>query len=193
MLARVYDVVMMPGERRGLRTQRSRMCRLAAGRVLEVAVGTGLNLSHYERADMVVGVDHDPAMLRRAERKRHGAMMPVRLVEADARELPFRDGTFSTVVIGLALCTIPNPDIALEEARRVAAAEAELHFLEHVRSPRRVFGALEDALAPAWRRIAGGCRPNQDTVSIIEDSGWAISSLWRSPRGGLVQGRALRQ
>ena len=135
----------------------------------------------------------DPAMLRRANRKRHTAMIPVRLVEADARELPFRSGTFTTVVIGLALCTISDPGLALAEARRVSADGAELHFLEHVRSPRRAFGRLEDVLAPAWRRLAGGCRPNQNTVTIIEESGWHITSLWRSRHGGLVQGCAVNR
>ena len=193
VLARLYDVVMMPSERRGLRQQRIRMCRTAPGRVLEIAVGTGLNLPHYERADIIIGIDRDPAMLRRANRKRHTAMIPVRLVEADARELPFRSGTFTTVVIGLALCTISDPGLALAEARRVSADGAELHFLEHVRSPRKAFGRLEDALTPAWRRLAGGCRPNQNTVTIIEESGWDITSLWRSRHGGLVQGCAVNR
>ena len=169
------------------------MCRTAPGRVLEIAVGTGLNLPHYERADIIIGIDRDPAMLRRANRKRHTAMIPVRLVEADARALPFRSGTFTTVVIGLALCTISDPGLALAEARRVSADGAELHFLEHVRSPRKAFGRLEDALTPAWRRLAGGCRPNQNTVTIIEESGWDITSLWRSRHGGLVQGCAVNR
>jgi len=193
MLASIYDVVMMPSERRGLRKQRVRMCRLPAGLVLEIGVGTGLNLPHYERADLVVGIDPDRAMLRRADRRRHEAMVPVRLVQADAEDLPFPDGTFATVVVGLALCTIAQPAEALTEIRRVAADDAELHFLEHVRSPRSGFGKLEDAIAPAWRRIAGGCRPNQDTLALIESSGWDITSMWRSRHGGLVQGSAARQ
>jgi ubiquinone/menaquinone biosynthesis C-methylase UbiE len=193
MLASIYDVVMMPSERRGLRKQRVRMCRLPPGLVLEIGVGTGLNLPHYERADLVVGVDPDLAMLRRADRRRHEAIVPVRLVQADARDLPFADGMFATVVVGLALCTIPQPAHALTEIHRVAGDGAELHFLEHVRSPRAAFGKLEDVIAPAWRRIAGGCRPNQDTVELIESSGWDITSMWRSRHGGLVQGSAARQ
>ena len=144
VLARLYDVVMMPSERRGLRQQRIRMCRTAPGRVLEIAVGTGLNLPHYERADIIIGIDRDPAMLRRANRKRHTAMIPVRLVEADARALPFRSGTFTTVVIGLALCTISDPGLALAEARRVSADGDELHFLEHVRSAKPSYARMQD-------------------------------------------------
>lgn len=190
LLARVYDAVMMPGERAGLRDQRIRMCRSASGRVLEIGVGTGLNLPHYERADLVVGVDPDQAMLRRAARARFKAMVPVRLVQSDAQLLPFPDDTFDTVVIGLALCTVADPATALAEVARTSVPGAELRFLEHVRSERAWFGRLEDLAAPAWRRIAGGCRPNQDTLSVIADAGWEITALWRSPHGGLVQGTA---
>ena len=191
VLARAYDIVMMPGERRGLRNQRIRLCRLATGRVLEIGVGTGLNLPHYERADLVVGIDPDPAMLRRADKKRHEAIVPVQLIEADARHLPFEDNSFATVVVGLTLCTIPNPGLALDELQRVSVSGAEMHFLEHVRSTRQWFARLEDSVAPMWRRVAGGCRPNQDTLALIEDSGWEITRLWTSRHGGLVQGTAV--
>lgn len=190
LLARVYDVVMMPGERRGLRDQRIRMCRSAPGRVLEIGVGTGLNLPHYERADVVVGIDPDRAMLRRAARARIEAMASVRLVQTDAQQLPFPDDTFDTVVIGLALCTVPDPTTALAEVARTSVPGAELRFLEHVRSERAWFGRLEDMAAPAWRRIAGGCRLNQPTLAIIAAAGWEITNLWTSPHGGLVQGTA---
>jgi ubiquinone/menaquinone biosynthesis C-methylase UbiE len=191
LLARVYDTVMMPGERSGLRDQRVRLCEPAAGHVVEIGVGTGLNLLHYERAERVVGVDADRAMLHKAHRRRQEAKVPVRLVEADARQLPFAARTFDTVVIGLALCTIVDPRAALDELLRVTRPNAELHFLEHVRSSRPFVGRLEDRFAPLWGRIAGGCRPNQDTLSFIESSGWRVVSLWRSRHGGLIQGTAI--
>jgi ubiquinone/menaquinone biosynthesis C-methylase UbiE len=191
ILARIYDVAMMPGERSGLRDQRARMCRLATGRVLEVGVGTGLNLPHYEHAESVVGVDPDPAMLRRAQRRRDTATTPIRFVEGDARHLPFTDATFDAVVIGLALCTIPDPGAALAELARIARPEAPLHFLEHVRSRRPSVARIEDRIAPLWGRLAGGCRPNQDTLALIDASGWEIVSLWQSRHGGLIQGTAV--
>jgi ubiquinone/menaquinone biosynthesis C-methylase UbiE len=167
------------------------MCGSARGRVLEIGVGTGLNIPHYERADFVVGIDPDRAMLLRAAQARFKAIVPVSLVQTDAQELPFPDDTFDTLVVGLALCTVPDPAKALAEVARTAAPGAELRFLEHVRSKRAWFGRLEDMAAPAWRRIAGGCRLNQDTLGVIAAAGWEITTLWQSPHGGLVQGTAV--
>jgi ubiquinone/menaquinone biosynthesis C-methylase UbiE len=191
LLARIYDVVMMPNERMGIRRQRGHLCRLATGTVLEVGVGTGLNLPHYERAKEVIAIDADPHWLRRAHKRAVEAIVPVTLMQANAEQLPFRDNTFHTVVIGLTLCTIRQPQAALAEARRVADEGGELHFLEHVRSPRSWVGKIEDVIAPVWGKVAGGCRPNQDTVRLIEDSGWEITKLWTASHGGLVQGTAI--
>jgi ubiquinone/menaquinone biosynthesis C-methylase UbiE len=191
LLARIYDVVMMPNERLGIRRQRDRMCRLAAGRVLEIGVGTGLNLPHYERAREVVAIDPDPSWLRRAHKRAGEAIVPVTLLRADAIKLPFARHAFDTVVVGLALCTIHDPRVALDEMRRVVQPDGELHFLEHVRSPTKWVGRVEDTIAPLWGKVAGGCRPNQDTVGMIETSGWEITKLWASNRGDLVQGTAV--
>ena len=191
VLARMYDAIMMPQERLGFRRQRSHLCRLAPGNVVEVGVGTGLNLPHYERARRVVAVDPDPSWLARAARRIPDAVVPVSLMRADARSLPFRDGTVDAVVVGLSLCTIPDPAVALAEFRRIVADDGELHFLEHVRSPIGWVGTVEDRIAPLWKRVAGGCRPNQDTIGLIEATGWEITTLWTSRRGDLVQGTAV--
>jgi ubiquinone/menaquinone biosynthesis C-methylase UbiE len=160
--------------------------------VLELGVGTGLNLPHYERADTVVAVDHDPAMLQRANKRAREAIVDVHLIAADAHDLPFPADTFATVVVGLSLCTIPDPDQALVEALRVATPDGELHFLEHVRATHSQRVAhFEDRIAGLWGKVAGGCRPNQDTAQIIVDAGWEISTLWQSDRGGLIQGTAV--
>lgn len=192
LFARMYDIVMMPSDRMGIRRQRKHLCRRAAGTVLELGVGTGLNLPHYERADSVVAVDHDLAMLRRADKRAREAIVDVHLIAADAHDLPFPANTFATIVVGLSLCTIPDPDRALVEALRVATPDGELHFLEHVRATHSQRVAhFEDRISGLWGKVAGGCRPNQDTVQIIADAGWEISTLWQSDRGGLIQGTAV--
>lgn len=190
MFARIYDLLMIPGDRLGMARQRSRLCRPAEGLVLEVGVGTGLNLPHYQRAERVVGIDRDAAMLRRAGRRRAAALIPVDLTVADALALPFASGTFDTVVVGLALCTIPTPAAALAEMRRVASDEATLHFLEHIRSPKPRTARFQDRIAPLWGRVTGGCRLNQDTTAILDGSGWTVTDRWASKSGGLIQGQA---
>lgn len=191
LFARVYDLFMVPQDRFGLRHQRASLCGDAAGRVLEVAIGTGLNIPHYEAATNVVGIDHDLGMLRRAIRRTWESRVPIELVVADAHTLPFPVGAFDSIVIGLSLCTIPDPSQALDELSRVAAPGARLHFLEHVRSGKESLARLQDRFAPAWERLSGGCRANQDTVGLIEGSAWSMDDLWVSDTGGLIQGTAL--
>jgi ubiquinone/menaquinone biosynthesis C-methylase UbiE len=171
----------------GLGRQRQRTAREATGRVLELGVGTGLNLPHYEAATEVVGVDPDPYMLRRARRRAAAAPVPVELLEASAEALPFEDASFDTVVVALSLCTIPDPAAALREAKRVLRPEGRLVFLEHVRSDKPWLARLQDRLERPWGRVAGGCHPNRDTVAAIERE-FEVERVWR--KGVIVQGAA---
>ncbi|MBT8214805.1 MAG: class I SAM-dependent methyltransferase, partial [Acidimicrobiia bacterium] len=107
-LARFYDTFLWPGERLGMAAQRDRLVGGLVGRVLEVAVGTGLNLPHYPATVSLDAVEIDPHMLRKARRRVPQASCEVRLHEADVHRLPFRDGIFDHVVVSLALCTIPD-------------------------------------------------------------------------------------
>lgn len=190
LFARVYDLFMVPQDRFGLSHQRARLCAEATGDILEVAIGTGLNIPHYKNAKTVVGIDNEAAMLRRAIRRTWETKIPVELVVADARALPFPDRSFDSIVVGLSLCTIPDPDATLKELHRVAAPHAKLHFLEHVRSGKPATARRQDWFAPLWEKVSGGCRANQDTVSLIERSLWTIDDIWSSDGGGLIQGIA---
>lgn len=190
LLARVYDAALWPAERMGMRARRDRLVGRVGGRVIEIAVGTGLNLPHYPATAVVDAVEIDRHMLAGARRRAAGAICTVRLQVADATRLPFDDDVFDAVVIGLGLCTISPPEQALAEARRVSKPGAPLHFLEHVRSPSPIRSRWQDLVAPAWSRVAGGCRLNQDTVALVEEAGYRIESIHATSRGTLVQGVA---
>lgn len=193
LLAAVYDTVMRPLERLAVRGQRRRVGAAAQGRVLELGAGTGAMLPHYgEAVSEVIATDPDAHMLRRAGRRRSLARVPVELRQVDAQALPFEDATFDTVVVALSLCTVPRPEAALQEARRVLRPDGELLFVEHVRSLRPAVARLQDWLTPGWRLVAGGCHLNRETVTIVEQAGFRVTSVWRSGgrRGSLVQGRA---
>lgn len=192
MFARIYDLFMVPQDRFGLRHQRERLCGPANGRVLEIGIGTGLNIPHYRSADLVVGVDNHRGMLRRAIRRTWESSTPVDLVAADARQLPFPSASFDTVVVGFSLCTIPEPATALEEFARVTTPEGVLHFLEHERSAKPRTAKLQDRFAGVWGRVSGGCRANQDTRAILAESSWSVDDMWVSDGGGLIQGSATR-
>jgi ubiquinone/menaquinone biosynthesis C-methylase UbiE len=188
VVAAVYDAFMWPQEVLFLRRQRARTAGTAVGRVLEIGVGTGLNLPFYGRADELVGVDPDPHMLRRAARRAaEVARCPVELAEAGAESLPFDDHAFDTVVSTLSLCTIPDPEAAIGEARRVLKDTGRFVFLEHVRSDRRALGALQDLATPPWRHVSGGCHWNRRSVETIERA-FELERLFA--RGVFVQGSA---
>src|SRR5262249_58179738 len=106
----------------------------AGGGVLEVAIGTGLNLPHYPADVTITGIELSPAMLAIARRRATDLGRDVDLREGDAEHLPFDDGSFDTVVCALSLCTIPSPEAAVAEMRRVLAPGGRLLLLDHIGS-----------------------------------------------------------
>jgi ubiquinone/menaquinone biosynthesis C-methylase UbiE len=106
----------------------------ARGRVLEVAIGTGLNLPHYPADVTITGIELSPAMLAIARQRARGLGRDVDLREGDAEHLPFDDASFDTVVCALSLCTIPSPDAAVAEMRRVLGPGGRLLLLDHIGS-----------------------------------------------------------
>jgi ubiquinone/menaquinone biosynthesis C-methylase UbiE len=109
-------------------------CSRATGRTLEVAIGTGLNLGEYPAAVRVVGIDLTPQMLELARRRAGDLGRRVELCEGDAQALPFRDGTFDTVLSTYAMCSVPDLALAIAEARRVLRRGGRLILVDHVRS-----------------------------------------------------------
>ncbi len=155
-----------------LRGVRRRLVAEARGRVLEIGCGTGANLPFYGGAERVVAIEPDPHMLRRARRKAARAAVPVALVRASAEDLPFADGSFDTVVATWVLCTIPHPERAAREMRRVLRPDGVLLSAEHTRAGGARAASLQHALNPAWARIAGGCHLDRDAPRILEAAGF---------------------
>jgi ubiquinone/menaquinone biosynthesis C-methylase UbiE len=184
-MSRIYDLLMLPAEQAGLRRLRRRVVAAARGRVLEVGVGTGLNLPLYGPGARVVGIDPNLDALRRARRRAEEAGAPHRLVQAGGERLPFRDGTFDSVVATLVFCSVDDPGRAVQELRRVMAPGGELRLLEHVRAPSAAVAHLQDLLDPAWTRVMAGCHLNRDTLGTVSRAGFRIRSV-RPHLGGLV-------
>jgi ubiquinone/menaquinone biosynthesis C-methylase UbiE len=98
----------------------------------------------------------------------------VPLVVARAEALPFRDGTFDTVLSGLVFCSVGDPPRGLAEVRRVLATGGAVRMLEHVRATAPWRAALQDLIQPAWTCAAGGCHPNRDTERAVTRAGFVI-------------------
>ena len=181
IFARFYDRMTAASERAGLGEMRRELLNSATGRVLELGAGTGHNLEYYTGAvTELVLTEPDPHMAARLrERVAREPAVPghPRVVEASAEELPFDDDSFDTVVTTLVLCTVPNPERALAEARRVLVEGGRLLFLEHVRSSRPRAARWQDRLERPWGFFAAGCHPNRATGQLIADAGFWIDSL----------------
>ena len=148
-----------------------------AGTVVEVGAGNGLNFRHYPpEVARVVAVEPDAYLRGKAAGR---ATRAVEVVEGDAYALPLGDGEADGVVFSLVLCTIPDPDRALAEARRVLRPGGEVRFYEHVVSEKPWFARVQRAVNPVWRPLAGGCNLHRDTAAAIERAGLVIDRLER--------------
>jgi ubiquinone/menaquinone biosynthesis C-methylase UbiE len=140
-----YDRQMRFFERRVFGDSRSWACAQASGEVLEVAIGTGLNLSHYPESVRLTGIEWSPAMLELARRRAEELGREADLREGDAHALPFADGSFDTVVATYSLCAIPDERQAVAEMQRVLRPGGRLVLVDHVASsawPLRVIQRL---------------------------------------------------
>jgi ubiquinone/menaquinone biosynthesis C-methylase UbiE len=177
----LYDLCCALCERFGLGRWRRWLVDGAEGVVLDVGCGTGRNLSLYRPAVRVIGLEPSADTLARARRRAPGAL----LVRGDAQALPFRAGTFDTVVSGLVFCSVPDAARGLAEVKRVLKTSGALRMLEHVRATRGWKARVQDRWQPLWTRFTGGCHWNRDTEAAVERAGFRIAPEGRRARGDM--------
>jgi ubiquinone/menaquinone biosynthesis C-methylase UbiE len=168
-LARTLDFVMRP-----MYPARREVVPEASGKVLEVGVGTGLNFGLYGAVESLVGVDPDPHMLERARPRAAALPFPAELVQTGAERMPFADARFDTAVVTFTLCTIPEPERALAEVRRVLRPGGLLLFVEHTRSIQPFVATIQDGLTPLWKTIGGGCHLNRRAIELVRAAGFRL-------------------
>lgn len=157
---------------------RERVIGAAEGRVLEIGVGSGLNLPFYRPAvHDVLALEPAAPLIEMARRTSRKANMPVRFLEASAEVVPLDDHSVDTVVTTWTLCSIPQAAMALGEMRRVLRPSGRLLFVEHGLAPDESVRRWQDWLTPAWRRISGGCHLNRPIQQMIEGNGFRIDRL----------------
>lgn len=159
--------------------QRQKVVPLASGTVLEIGIGTGLNLPHYDasRVDRLIGLDPSVASWALAGARAEHLGFDVEFIGLPSEQIPLDDASVDTVVVTFSLCTIPDPVTALEGMARVLRPEGSLIFCEHGRAPDANVQKWQDRINPIWRRLAGGCHLNRDIPALLSSGGFEVSAL----------------
>lgn len=158
---------------------RAHVVARAQGRVLEVGIGTGLNMRYYNKARVTHITGLDPAMQMHllAQKRIESAGLQVDLIGLSAEQIPLPDASFDTVLITYTLCSIPDPHAALLEMHRVLAPTGRLLYCEHGRAPDASVRRWQERLQPLWGKVAGGCHLGRDVPTLLQAAGFALPDL----------------
>jgi ubiquinone/menaquinone biosynthesis C-methylase UbiE len=183
ILPRLTDLAMRNNEATRYRSQ---VVPQACGTVLEIGVGSGLNLPFYGASvNRLFALDPSEELLRMARKKAESAPFPVEFLAHRGEEIPSDDRSFDTIVTTWTLCTIPDPLKALKEMRRVLKPGGTLLFAEHGLAPDANVRAWQQRLNPVWRRFTGGCNLNRKMDELIQVAGFTIVQLETAYAKGL--------
>jgi ubiquinone/menaquinone biosynthesis C-methylase UbiE len=175
LFPRVLDIVM---QQKQMIPFRERIGKAASGCVLDIGIGSGLNLPFYgPQAQHVYGVDPSAELLLFAEERAHKANVPVELLRGSGEALPLDDKSIDTVVMTFTLCSVDDAARTLAEIRRVLKPEGVLLFAEHGRAPEIGVARWQDRLTPIWKHVAGGCHLNRKPDDLMQSAGFRIENL----------------
>ncbi len=159
---------------------RARYVSQAEGEVLEIGIGSGLNLAHYSDAvKSVTGVDPAAELTEKAQERAAAIKANVEVLGISGEELPIENNQFDSVVCTWTMCSIPNPYRAVEEMRRVLKPGGKLIFVEHGRSDDPKIAKWQRRIEPVWKVIGGGCHLTRRADELVEGAGFQLTS-WES-------------
>ncbi|MDZ7669941.1 MAG: class I SAM-dependent methyltransferase [Gammaproteobacteria bacterium] len=157
---------------------RGRYVPRASGAVLEIGIGSGLNLPFYGSAvSSITGLDPAAELTSKARERAADLQRPVHVLGVSGEEIPADDQRFDTLVCTWTLCSIPNVYAALREMHRVLKPGGRLYFIEHGRAPDPGVVKWQHRLEPLWKKIGGGCHLTRQADTLIQDAGFRIEEL----------------
>jgi SAM-dependent methyltransferase len=162
-----------------IRYQRKKVVPAATGRVLEIGMGSGLNLPFYDqdKVDFVWGLEPSEGMRVKAQAAVADAPFEVKWLDLPGEEIPLDDNSVDTIVLTYTLCTIPDANKALMQMKRVLKPGGTLLFSEHGAAPDEAVKKWQDRINPIWKFIGGGCHVNRPIPNLIEEGGFTLSQL----------------
>lgn len=164
---------------KAIQRQRAKVVPLAEGRILEVGMGSGLNLPFYNPAkvERVIGLDPADAMMSYARKKAAGLPFEVEYLALEGEHIPLDKGSVDTVLVTYTLCTIPDVLAALDGMRRVLRRDGRLIFCEHGKAPDPSVRRWQRRINPVWRKAFGGCNLDRDIPDLLAKTGFAIDRI----------------
>lgn len=175
MVPRLVDVVM---RNKAATRYRSLIVPKACGTVLEIGVGSGLNLPFYgSGVEHLYGLDPSEELLAMARKNARAIAFPIDFIAHACEEIPLDDGSVDTVVMTWTLCSVADPVKALKEIRRVIKSGGTLLFVEHGLAPEIRVQAWQQRLNPLWSKLTGGCNLDRKMDQLIRTAGFALAGL----------------
>lgn len=164
---------------RPIMKQREKVVPAAQGTVLEIGIGTGLNLPYYdaERVTRLIGLDPSERSWALASDKARAVAFPVEFMGLPGEQIPLADASVDTIVMTFSLCTIPQPLVALAGMRRVLKPGGKLLFAEHGLAPDAAVQRWQHRLDRLWGAMAGGCHLNRDIPALLSAGGFRTLRL----------------
>jgi len=159
--------------------QREKVVPLAQGLVLEIGIGSGLNIPYYDpqKVDHLWGIDPSPEMWSIARKNAKEHHLDAEFIESSAESIPLDNNSADTVVVTYTLCTIPDAHAALQDIRRVLKPGGKLIFCEHGEAPDEDIRRWQQRINPIWNKLAGGCNINRAIPRYLENSGFRSSDM----------------
>jgi SAM-dependent methyltransferase len=164
--------------KRELAVYRARLLSRAKGRVLEIGIGSALNLPYYtSAASELLGLEPSAELADMARNAAAGSDLPVVILRGDAERIPLDNHIIDTAVTTWTLCSIQDVARGLAEIRRVLKPDGELLFVEHGLAPEAHISKWQRRLTPLWKPVSGGCHLDRPIARLIEDAGYEVAAL----------------
>ena len=159
--------------------QRKKIVPHAAGTILEIGIGSGLNIPFYDKSkvEKIYGLDPSPELCEMAKQAADKNEINIDFLLNGAEEIKLKSNSIDTVLLTYTLCTIPNPFDALREIKRVMKSDARILFCEHGIAPDKKVLKWQNRINPIWGKLFGGCNINRDIPNIFLESGFKMSNL----------------
>lgn len=159
--------------------QREKIVPQAEGRVLEMGMGSGINIRYYnpDKVEKIWGLEPSAGMRQKAKSRVESAPFDLEWLDLPAEDIPLDDKSVDTIVLTYTLCTIPDWLSAVKQMRRVLKSSGKLLFSEHGKAPDASVKKWQDRINPLWMKIAGGCHLNRDIPELLIEGGFNIKEM----------------